>query len=75
VQPGGINPIPSQTTGGNGPVTGQEVEFDVTFTTPFDLPADPGHFFFVPQVEVTGGEFLWLSGRVRSFHRRFRRAY
>ena len=33
-----------------------------TFTTPFDLPADPGHFFFVPQVEVTGGEFLWLSG-------------
>jgi hypothetical protein len=62
VQPGGINPSPHQTTGGNGPVTGQEVEFDVTFTTPFDLPADPGHFFFVPQVEVTGGEFLWLSG-------------
>jgi hypothetical protein len=31
----------------------------VTFTTPFDLP--PNHYFFVPQVEVTGGEFLWLS--------------
>jgi hypothetical protein len=62
VQPGGIHPSPNQTTGGSGPVTGQEVEFDVTFTTPFDLPADPGHFFFVPQVEVTGGEFLWLSG-------------
>jgi hypothetical protein len=66
VQPGGI-PTPFVTsTGGNGPVTGQEVEFDVTFTTPFDLPFDlptnPGHFFFVPQVEVTGGEFLWLSG-------------
>jgi hypothetical protein len=62
VQPGGI-PTPFVTsTGGNGPVTGQEVEFDVTFTTPFDLPADPGHFFFVPQVEVTGGDFLWLSG-------------
>ena len=48
------------TTGGNGPITGQEVEFDVTFTTPFSL--SPDHFFFVPQVQVTGGEFLWLSG-------------
>jgi hypothetical protein len=35
VQPGGIHPIPDQTTGGNGPITGQEVEFDVTFTRPF----------------------------------------
>jgi hypothetical protein len=35
VQPGGI-PTPIVTsTGGNGPVTGQEVEFDVTFSTPF----------------------------------------
>jgi len=59
IQPGGIHPLPNVTTGGNGPVTGQEVEFDVSFTTPFSLPAD--HFFFVPQVEVTGGEFLWLS--------------
>jgi len=59
VQPGGIHPLPNVTTGGNGPVTGQEVEFDVNFTTPFSLPAD--HFFFVPQVQVTGGEFLWLS--------------
>jgi hypothetical protein len=59
VQPGGINPKPGQTTGGDGAVTGEEVEFDVTFTTPFDLP--PNHYFFVPQVEVTGGEFLWLS--------------
>jgi len=62
VQPGGIPTPFVASTGGNGPVTGQEVEFDVTFTTPFDLPADPGHFFFVPQVEVTGGDFLWLSG-------------
>jgi hypothetical protein len=61
VQPGGIHPIPNQTTGGNGPVTGEEVQFNVNFTTPFSLPADPGHFFFVPQVQVTGGEFLWLS--------------
>jgi hypothetical protein len=40
IQPGGIHPMPGQTTGGNGPITGQEVEFDVTLTTPFDLPAD-----------------------------------
>jgi hypothetical protein len=61
VQPGGIHPLPGVTTGGNGPVSGQEVEFDVTFTTPFSLP--PDHYFFVPQVEVTtaSGEFLWLS--------------
>lgn len=59
VQPGGINPIPNQTTGGNGPVTGEEVQFNVNFTTPFDLPAD--HYFFVPQVATTSGEFLWLS--------------
>jgi hypothetical protein len=56
VQPGGIPdvcPCPPATpaTGGNGPITGQEVEFDVTFTTPFLLPAD--HYFFVPQVEIT----------------------
>ena len=60
VQPGGIHPKPNQTTQGDGPVTGQEVTFDVAFSTPFNLPAD--HYFFVPQVEVTGGEFLWLSG-------------
>ena len=61
VQPGGIHPKPGQTTGGNGPTTGEEVQFNVTFTTPFDLP--PDHYFFVPQVEVTdpSGNFLWLS--------------
>jgi hypothetical protein len=51
-------------SGGNGPVTGEEVEFDVTFKTPFDLPA--GHYFFVPQVGLSdsapeGSDFLWLS--------------
>ncbi len=58
----GINKSPSQTTGGEGAVTGQEVRFDVTFTAPFSLPAD--HYFFVPQVEVTdpNGNFYWLSG-------------
>ena len=55
----GINPLPNQTTLGEGPVTGQEVQFTVAFATPVVLPAD--HYFFVPQVEVTGGAFFWLS--------------
>jgi hypothetical protein len=60
VQPGGIHPIPNQATGGDGPVTGQEVQIDVNFTTPFTLP--PDHYFFVPQVLLTnGGQFFWLS--------------
>ncbi len=59
VQPGGIHPKPGQTTGGNGPVTGQEVQFNATFTIPFDLPAD--HYFFIPQVLLSTGSFLWLS--------------
>ena len=59
VQPGGIHPLPSQTTGGDGAATGEEVGFAVNFVTPFDLLA--GHYFFVPLVELTGGDFLWLS--------------
>jgi hypothetical protein len=59
VQPGGINPKPNQTTGGDGPVTGDETLFNITFTTPFLLPAD--HYFFVPQVQLADGTFLWLS--------------
>ena len=65
VQPGGIHPLPGPppvTTGGNGRISGEEVQFNVTFTTPFDLPAD--HYFFVPQIEVTNpsdGNFFWLS--------------
>lgn len=55
----GINKLPNQKTAGEGPVTGTEVLFTVNFTTPFDLPAD--HYFFIPQVQVTGGEFYWLS--------------
>jgi len=46
-------------SGGNGPVTGQQVQFNVIFSTPFTLPAD--HYFFVPQVELSSGDFLWLS--------------
>ena len=61
VTPGGIHPDPNFHTGGNGPVTGEEVQFNVNFTTPFLLPGD--HYFFVPQVEVTDadGNFFWLS--------------
>lgn len=60
VTPGGIHPIPGQTTGGNGPQTGEEVLFQVNLLDPFILPAD--HYFFVPQVQLLGGgDFLWLS--------------
>jgi hypothetical protein len=59
LQPGGIHPDPGFHTGGDGPVTGQEVRFTVNFTTPFNLPAD--HYFFVPQVQLDTGDFLWLS--------------
>jgi hypothetical protein len=55
----GIHPLPNVTTGGEGPLTGEEVQFTVNFVTPFDLPAD--HYFFVPQVELSSGNFFWLS--------------
>jgi hypothetical protein len=56
----GINPIPNQTTGGEGPVSGTQIRIDVTFTSRFHLP--PGHYFFVPQVRLSGGSsFFWLS--------------
>jgi len=56
----GIHPIPNQFTGGEGPVTGEEVQFGVTFTTPFVL--GPDHVFFRPEVDLGSvGDFLWLS--------------
>jgi hypothetical protein len=55
----GINPSPSQFTGGEGPITGVEALFSFSLSTPFDLPA--GHYFFVPQVQLANGTFLWLS--------------
>ena len=57
----GINPMPNQHTGGEGPITGQEIRFNVDFTKPFLLPAD--HYFFIPQVELAGADdnFFWLS--------------
>jgi hypothetical protein len=59
IQPGGIHASPNQTTGGDGAVRGEEVRFTVTFATPFDLAAD--HYFFIPQVGLTAGSFMWLS--------------
>jgi hypothetical protein len=56
----GINPKPNQTTMGEGPVTGEEVQFTCNIANPIVFPAD--HYFFVPQVGVNGtGEFYWLS--------------
>lgn len=55
----GINPMPGQRTSGEGPVTGQEVLFDVSFAAPISLL--PGHYFFVPQVGLSDGDFYWLS--------------
>ncbi len=57
----GIHPKPNQTTLGEGAVSGQEVLFNVIFTTPFSLP--PDHYFFIPQVLLSNPDdhFLWLS--------------
>ena len=56
----GIHALPNQFTGGEGPVTGTEVEIDVTFLTPFVL--GPDHVFFRPEVDLgSAGDFLWLS--------------
>ena len=56
----GINKLPNNvTTMGEGPVTGEEVEITITFTSPIVLP--PGHYFFRPEVLLTSGDFLYLS--------------
>jgi hypothetical protein len=55
----GINKKPLNTTHGEGPATGEEVEITVAFTNPIVLPA--GHYFFRPEVLVNGGNFLYLS--------------
>ena len=56
----GIHAAPNQFTGGEGAVTGEEVEFDITFLTPFLVdPTD--HDFFRPEVDLGNGNFLWLS--------------
>ena len=55
----GIQKKPLNTTHGEGPATGEEVEIAITFTSPIILPA--GHYFFRPEVLVNGGDFLYLS--------------
>ena len=45
--------------GGDGAAVGDESFFTVVLAKPLDLP--PGHYFLVPQVELDGGDFLWLS--------------
>jgi len=55
----GINKAPGQTTHGEGPATGEQVEIVITFNPPLFLP--PGHYFFRPEAEVSGGNFLFLS--------------
>lgn len=52
-----ITPIPVK-TGGEGGKNGQEVRIDFT-ASGLVLPKD--HYFFVPQVELSNGTFLWLS--------------
>ena len=62
LQEGGIPPVGAPGfpfTGGQGPITGEEVLISVGFTTLVALPAD--HYFFRPEVELSSGEFLWLS--------------
>jgi hypothetical protein len=60
----GINKKPNQTTKGEGAASGAEVQITITFTPPIVLPAPPpplNHYFFRPEVQVTGGDFLYLS--------------
>jgi hypothetical protein len=55
----GIHAATNQTTFGEGPVTGEEVSINVAFNPPISLP--PGHYFFRPEVQLSRGDFLWLS--------------
>jgi hypothetical protein len=59
-----INKKPNQTTKGEGPASGAEVQITIAFTPPIVLPAPTSplnHYFFRPEVLVTGGNFLYLS--------------
>jgi hypothetical protein len=56
----GIFPKPNQNTLGEGPITGQETQINFSLSSGMTLPA--GHYFFVPQVELTNdSNFFWLS--------------
>jgi hypothetical protein len=47
--------------GNEGPLSGEAIEITITFTSPVILPA--GHYFFRPEVLLTNGDFLYLSGQ------------
>jgi hypothetical protein len=56
----GIHALPNQFTGGEGAVTGEEVQVNITFIVPFTIGSD--HIFFRPEVDLgDAGDFLWLS--------------
>jgi hypothetical protein len=60
----GINKKPNQNTKGEGAASGEEVQITITFTPPIVLPAPASplnHYFFRPEVQVNGGNFLYLS--------------
>ncbi len=54
-----INRLTNQFTGGEGGVVGEEVRITISFDPPIALP--PGHYFFRPEVQLSSGDFLWLS--------------
>jgi len=56
----GVNAAPNQFTGGEGPITGEQVQFTILFSTPF-LVGATDHDFFRPEVGLSSGNFLWLS--------------
>ena len=47
--------------GSAGSFSGEEVQITITFTSPIILPA--GNYFFRPEVLLTNGDFLYLSGQ------------
>jgi hypothetical protein len=55
----GIIKAPGNVTHGEGPVSGEEVSITIAFDPPIVLPSE--HYFFRPEVSVTGGDFLYLS--------------
>jgi hypothetical protein len=60
IKPGATSAV--TVTNGDGPRVGEEARFDFQLTNPlnkFDL--EKGQYFYVPQVELDNGNFLWLS--------------
>jgi hypothetical protein len=54
-----INKQPDQLTHGEGSATGDLVQITITFDPPILLPAE--HYFFRPEVQVSGSDFLYVS--------------